>query len=257
VNDEIGGGDGWRIGEVGVLDGTDSSWGAPTVMSAESIFETSTSHLSIPTPNGLSLHTPDEDEDEDDDYWAQYDKTPGSHTPAPKHSPAPQAGSGSNANEDEYYAQYASVQPAMDNHDPDEAQEQGGIESTLGRDEIAHSLHANLSPHQETTNPWSDSPTQPTHSFDGHASTNGEFGLAQPRPSSSAGSSGSETVERLERRAAADDSRGQNEVGIRQHIGTSVKSLYRLAKGAGIERREFERLIKTELEMLSFMDEDD
>jgi hypothetical protein len=39
--------------------------------------------------------------------------------------------------EDAYYAQYATVQPAMDNHDPDEARANGEVESTLGNDEVA------------------------------------------------------------------------------------------------------------------------
>jgi hypothetical protein len=82
-------------------------------------------------------------------------------------------------------------------------------------------------------------------------------GLAHPRPGSSTGSSGSDTVEKLERRAAARDSREQSETGIKQHIGTSIKSLYRLAKVAGIDRAEFERLVRTELDCLALMDEDD
>lgn len=91
VNDEVGGGDGWRVGEVGMLDGTDSAWGAPTIAAAECLFKFSAVHLQSPATNGNSLYTPDEDEDDDDDYWAQYDKTPG-HTPAPKDSPAPRHG---------------------------------------------------------------------------------------------------------------------------------------------------------------------
>jgi hypothetical protein len=38
---------------------------------------------------------------------------------------------------DAYYAQYATVQPAMDNHDPDEAKANGEVESSLGNDEVA------------------------------------------------------------------------------------------------------------------------
>jgi hypothetical protein len=82
-------------------------------------------------------------------------------------------------------------------------------------------------------------------------------GLAQPRPVSSTGSSGSDTVDKLERRAAARESREHSEVGVKQHIGTSVKSLYRLARVAGIDREEFERVVRMELECLSLMDEDE
>lgn len=248
INDEIGGGDGWRIGEVGILDDTDSTWGDSSISAAETAFKSSSQHLNAPPINGKSSHTPEEDEDDDDDYWAQYDKTPG-HTPAPKHSPAPPATPGVSS-EDAYYAQYASVQPAMDNHDPDEAQEQGDIESSLGRDEITRELQSKIASNPElhgTSNAWSDSSPPVNH-------VNGLDGLVQPRPTSSAGSSGSETVERLERKAE-EASRGQSETGIKQHISTSIKSLYRLAKVAGIERQEFERLVRTELNVLSLMDD--
>ena len=163
VNDEAGGGDGWKIGEVGVTDKTNTSWGEPSILTAESAFRTLTAEQPIthPNANGISLHTPAEDEDEDDDYWAQYDKTPG-HTPAPKASPAPAARLDS-ADEDSYYAQYATVQPAMDNHDPDEAKQNGDVETSLGRDEITRELQSSLSPQRST--PPSDSPDDPQEDF--------------------------------------------------------------------------------------------
>jgi hypothetical protein len=250
VNDEVGGGDGWRIGEVGVRDSTGSAWGAPTISASESSFRSAKQHLSAPTTSTKTLHPPEEDEEDDDDYWAQYDKTPG-HTPAPKHSPAPHTAPGASS-DDDYYAQYASVQPAMDNHDPDEAQEQGAIESSLGRDEITRELQSKITSNPElhgTSDAWSDKTPPSNH-------VNGLDDLVQPRPTSSAGSSGSETVERLEKRAE-ESSRGHSETGIKQHISTSVKSLYRLAKVAGIERQEFERLVRTELEVLSLMDDEE
>lgn len=144
----------------------------------------------------------------------------------------------------------------MDNHDPDEAQDHGDIETSLGRNEITRELQSNLSSNSElhdTSNAWSDPSPYSNPSDELHR----VGGLAQPRPTSSAGSSGSETVERLERKAQAEASREQSEVGIKQHISTSIKSLYRLAKVAGIERKEFERLVRTELDVLSLMDEDE
>jgi hypothetical protein len=258
VNDEVGGGDGWRIGEVSVPDVTVASWGGPSISAAESAFETlKPQHLTVHArTDGNSMHTPDEDGDEDDDYWARYDKTPG-HTPAPEHSPAPPNGAGP-ADEETYYAQYASVQPAMDNHDPDEAQQNGNIETSLGHDEITRELQSALSPHSpeliEPSAPWSEYPPY----SNGVHSENGEGkGLAHPRPSSSEGSSGSDTVARLERRAARSSARGQGEIGIKQHISSSMKSLYRLAKAGGIEREEFERVVRMELDCLALMDEDD
>ena len=91
VNDEVGGGDGWRVGEVGVLDGSELTWGWPSMTAAENAFNPSATHLHLPTTNGNSLNTPDKDEEDDDDYWAQYDKTPGP-TPTPKEPLAPRLG---------------------------------------------------------------------------------------------------------------------------------------------------------------------
>jgi hypothetical protein len=149
---------------------------------------------------------------------------------------------GAEEGEEEYYKQYATVQPAMDNHDPDEAAQNGHVESSLGKDDI---VTAELSQQQNHFPPPLAEDIEWTE------------GLKQPRPGSS-GSSGSDTVAKLERRAqAAQREREVGEVGVRQHIGTSVKSLYRLARGAGIEREEFERIVRTELECLGLMDDDD
>ncbi|KAL2066516.1 hypothetical protein VTL71DRAFT_2587 [Oculimacula yallundae] len=290
VNDEMGGGDGWRIGEVNVLDsGNKEPWGQDSISDAEQAFKTartqnqsqshaqSSNHLSAYNrTNGTnSLLTPEaEEEDDDDDYWAQYDNTP-ARTPAPKHSPAPQPmtgvldGAGMEApqsaeEEASYYAQYASVQPAMDNHDPDEAEQNGAIESSLGKDEITTELQQHLSSANshpdlhDTSAAWSEGHPEDPAFYNRPAEAQNEVnGLAHPRPGSSTGSSGSDTVAKLEKTAAAHAVREQSEVGIKQHIGTSVKSLYRLARVAGIDRTEFERIVKTELECLGLMDEDD
>lgn len=249
VNDELGGGDGWRIGEVSVPEGN-GAWGEKTIREAEDECESRTTNPGpqIGGTNGGSLLTPDEEGD-DDDYWAQYDNTP-SRTPA-KHSPAPPTlGNntlGANTNEEDYYAQYGNVQPAMDNHDPDEAQQNGDVESSLGRDEIAREFQQQLSSNPELTS------FPPPISSEQH---NPEA-ILHPRPSSSTGSSGSDTVAKLERRAAANSMSEHSETGIKQHISTSMKSLYRLARVGGIEREEFDRLVRTELDCLGLMDEDD
>lgn len=234
VGDELGGGDGWRIGEVTGLDST--TWGENSISAAEDSFKTA--HPA--TTNGDTIFTPEDDEDDDDDYWAQYDNTP-ARTPAPKEvDPLSTARNGLDGPADElsYYEQYASVQPAMDNHDPDEAQQNGDVETSLGRDEITSELLQQLNSRTE--------PPDYNHAY--------AAGIAQPRPASSTGSSGSDTVARLERRAARHE---QSEVGIKQHISTSMKSLYRLSRVAGIEREEFERLVRTELDCLALMDGDD
>lgn len=255
VGDELGGGDGWRIGEVGVPDGSETSWGQKTIADAEEASKTKVPEIPHIT-NGNSNLVVQED-DNDDDYWAQYDNTP-SRTPA-QNSPAPPTlanGSQSLPDEDAYYAQYAGVQAAMDNHDPDEARQNGNIESSLGKDEITAELQQTLSSPPDVTPgalAWSSSNVREAAPY-----TNGiSETLLHPRPASSTGSSGSDTVAKLEKRAAANALRDQNELGIKQHISTSMKSLYRLAKVSGIDREEFERLVTTELECLSLMDQDD
>ncbi|KUJ08386.1 uncharacterized protein LY89DRAFT_690880 [Mollisia scopiformis] len=266
VNDEIGGGDGWRIGEVAVYEpSVDSTWGQSNISQAEEAYENYSTPLlsSHNRSNGTNgLLTPDadamdEDEDDDDDYWAQYDNTP-ARTPAPKDSGiAPMTSlSDERAHHDDdeasYYAQYSSVQPAMDDHDPDEAEQNGTVESSLGRDEIAQELQQSLATEHEhsSASAWS----QLQEPNDDGMFTSDE--ILHPRPGSSTGSSGSDTVAKLEKGAAASAALEQSEVGIKQHIGTSVKSLYRLAKVAGIERGEFERIVRTELDCLGLMDED-
>lgn len=259
VGDELGGGDGWRIGEVGAYDGEhQEGWGKGDISSAETAFTSGITKASTQI-NGNLLNVTngakslEEEEDDDDDYWAQYDNTP-SRTPAPKRSPVPQSMQDtprSADDEDSYFAQYADVQPAMDSHDPDEAAQNGTVETSLGQDDqITSTLQQNLKNHTKTpeTNPWG------SESSSGIMNEGEYVEVVQPRPGSRTSSSGSETVAKLEKRAEA---REQSEVGIKQHISTSVKSLYRLAKVAGIERSEFDRLIRTELDCLSLMDEDD
>jgi hypothetical protein len=240
VGDELGGGDGWSG-----VESITASWGESSITEAEEAFKTSQPAIQSTNvhndTNSDTIFTPEDNEDDDDDYWAQYDNTP-ARTPAPKQpSPLPN-GLGAHTDEASYYDQYASVQPAMDNHDPDEAQQHGEVETSLGHDEITNELRQNLN-----TRPELNSSSLATHESDTAPY------IAHPRPDSSTGSSGGDTVARLERRAARHE---QSEVGIKQHISTSMKSLYRLSRVSGIEREEFERLVRTELECLALMDED-
>jgi len=75
-----------------------------------------------------------------------------------------------------------------------------------------------------------------------------------PRPLS-ARSDGKPTA-RLEEQALQQTSI-QAEVAVKQHISTSLKSLYRLAKQTGIGQEEFAGIINTELSVLSMMDDED
>ena len=304
TGDQEGGGDGWRIGEVSVLDSSSTSnsaqHGWESIGEAEGRFkETALNDSKLRDSdalkpgygtNGNTQPTvAPEDEDDDDAYWAQYDNTP-ARSPAVKRSPAPESlqnGSTSRAHnsEDAYYAQYATVQPAMDNHDPDEASQNGPTESTLSRSSLTQEPHVSPSHYEHNHNHqhnhdhdhdpelsssshiWASSvlplpqPVEAPAYASSFPSTFPPFPLLepdaevlQPRPASSSSSSSSQTVEKLENTAAA---LGQSEIGVKQHISTSVKSLFRLARAAGMERGEFERLVRTELDVLSLMEEDD
>lgn len=252
VNDEAGGGDGWRIGEVLVLEEErQEDWGVRSIELAEAGFASTNRNAAQASKVPVSKR--EEEEEEDDDYWAQYDNTP-AQTPGPNDTRHNRSSNDNVRNgkgatdEDEYYAQYASVQPAMDNHDPDEAQENGHVESSLGKEEVTSHYQAQLSsPHdselRKEPEAWEEAQKV-------------EDLVLHPRPSSSQ-SSGSDTVAKLEKLAQDGNNRESSELGIKQHIGTSVKSLWRLAKVVGMEREEFERIVRTELDLLGMMDEDD
>lgn len=270
INDAEGGGDGWRIGELTVAE-TPSAFtqfgGSSTIAEAEEIFRKTsdtaakTAISSSLTPNGgapvnshqQSVSAETMDEDEDDGYWDRYDATPANRTPADNRSPAPPGGASSSgaqpkpnglgsssirheydADED-YYAQYGDVQPAMDNYDPDEAADAAQLEPPLG---LGPSSSGDLprSPIDER---------EPSPYLDA--------ALAHPRPESSASSNGSQTVARLEATAGLQE---QSEFGVKQHVSRSIRSLFMLSRASGIDRDEFARLVHTELEMLSMSDEE-
>ncbi len=304
VGDQEGGGDGWRIGEVSILDPSSAcdspQKGWDSIGEAEGRYkETKLSNTKSRDSDTLKLGhgingsphpnvVAEQGEDDDDDaYWAQYDNTP-ARTPAVKRSPAPESmqnnsSSTTHNSEDAYYAQYASVQPAMDNHDPDEASQNGSTESSLNRSSLTHEPHDSPSHHDPnhdqqqhyhhhshthdaeltSSHIWASSALDPPSEPPAYADPERDLRPAepdrgevlQPRPTSSSSSSGSSrTVEKLESTAAA---LGQSEIGVKQHISTSVKSLFRLARAAGMERGEFERLVRTELDVLGLMEEDD
>ena len=156
--------------------------------------------------------------DDDDDYWARYDKTPGpNESPVPQHAPHQ---SSRRATEDDYYARYSDMQPAMDNDDPAENAEAAEPE---GR------LLADAAPARGNTEM-------------------GEIVHARPTSSQSA-----KLIAQLEDSAAA---QSNAEVAIHQHISTTMKSLFRLAQASGMETEELKRIIKTELQTFSMLEED-
>lgn len=246
VGDQDGGGDGWRVGEVGVAEKPSpfaDFGGFSTIADADKAFEQGTAAAADDVA---------EEEEDDDDYWASYDKTP-ARSPANTRSPAPASLLGANRTasaEDSYYAQYDDVQPAMDNYDPDEVvpgMEPPQQQAPLGLGASAEGQRASASA-VPLAQPQPVKPPSPSYDEDRAAI------LMHPRPASSASSNGSRTVEVLEEAA---ERHGANELSIKQHVQRSIKSLYELSRASGMDRKEFERLVQTELDVHPLREGDD
>ncbi|CAI7573353.1 unnamed protein product [Penicillium manginii] len=190
----------------------------------------------------------DEEEDDDDDYWAQYDATPGGgETPNVK-TPAPASSKGpSGLSEASYFSQYGDVQPAMDSHDPTEEQPEVGP-SSLNGDILATLLRSQMSGSDDPAN----GPRKNGYSHDNIPIDASAHALSHPRPAS-ASSGSSDAVAKLEQEA---ESQSTYEVGVKQHIGTSIKSLFRLAKATGMSRSDFQSLVQTEVQLLNLTDDE-
>ncbi|KAF9765291.1 hypothetical protein IL306_002441 [Fusarium sp. DS 682] len=270
VGDVEGGGDGWRVGEVTVVDKPSpflQFGGASSIVEAERQFRETQAKKVNNQAKDISghrnnLHVPhnshEDEEEEDDDYWARYDETP-SRTPAQKQSPAPPSKSTSqigdvraSSAEDAYFAQYDSVQPAMDNHDPDEEDAAAQIAPPLGLDRTQESVEATEL--NETQGAWTLAEIEKS---DSSLIQNGDIterhaALLHPRPASSASSNGSETVAKLE---ASAGKQTQNEFGVKQHVSRSIRSLFMLSRASGIDRQEFESLVRAELDILGMVED--
>lgn len=243
-NDQDGGGPGWRIAELEPCerssDSDNSTW-SETISEAnvKSRERTIDEALRDADANRLGFV----EDDNEDDYWAQYDNTPG-RTPAAKTpvSRSIQPPTSGGVSDDAYFSQYAEVQPVMDNHDPSEETAEAP-ESSLNGDVFARIMQqareSREAAAQDSTRRAMEEQADPVSSLMNH-----------PRPSSA--SSGS-SIAKLEQEA---ENRSASEVAIKQHIGSSIKSLYRLAKTTGMPRTEFKDLIRTELDLLSLSDED-
>lgn len=271
VNDEAGGGDGWRVGEVSVPDEQNTFVcfaGYPTLNEAEKAFGQTTSNaasstLATPSVSHQAAPQNEQEDDDDDDYWARYDATP-ARTPQPQQSPAPGSSQQTHAPyepadaDDAYYAQYDNVQPAMDNHDPDEAE----VAKQLGHSPTQPPLGLQYSPDttmagidagedaHELNGSWTLAPSPSARSRDEEERI---LALAHPRPESSASSNGSNTVLKLEEQVERQE---QSNFGIKQHVSRSIRSLFLLSRAAGIDREEFESMVKDELDVLGMVEDD-
>ncbi|KAI0117371.1 hypothetical protein F4814DRAFT_284808 [Daldinia grandis] len=247
-------GDGWKVGEVNVAEKPSpflSFGGVSDISEADRQFNQSKTRPAQSNGFTTSQTAPIVDnDDDDDDYWARYDATP-ARTPAVKRSPAPQSTRGvSTTAEEDYYAQYDDVQPAMDNHDPDEeanyeiAPPLGlGARPSNGSDEEEVEIN-------ETQGAWTLAPRPKSPSAHSRSGDDPNIAHPYPRPASSTGSNAS--VEKLEAAAAKQE---QNDFGVKQHVSRSIKSLFMLSRASGIDREEFERLVKTELDTLGLLEE--
>jgi hypothetical protein len=239
--DEEGTGAGWRVTELLPSESSIEDTGNWANTVSEANEDARQSHFADALRDAEN-----EQEEDDDDYWAQYDSTPGGRTPAFKQSPAPQSmrANGQDSTSDTaYYEQYRRVQPAMDNDDPSERTEDMG-ESTLNGDMIANII-------RRQTQSGDDARPPPYASSGFNHEGDSDDQIINPRPSPP-GSRGSDTVARLEETA---ESQSTAEIGVKQHISTNIKSLYRLAKSTGMDRTEFERIVQRELEVLSIGEE--
>lgn len=194
-------------------------------------------------------------EDDEDAYWARYDFTPG-RSPGPRapgiNKPAPasiamdSSRAGPITSDDEYYARYEKVQPEMEHEDPSQDRKVLG-ESSLNGNAVMPSTDRVLpSPPYESLrlslrDTISGSDCKPDDSMINHS------------PASST-SRASPTVARLEESA---ETISHGEMAIRQHVSTTIKSLFRLSRAAGMDRLEFDELVRTELDTLSLLEEDD
>ncbi|KAI0486039.1 hypothetical protein F4859DRAFT_468678 [Xylaria cf. heliscus] len=255
--------EGWKVGEVTVPDKPSpfsSFGGVSTIDEAERQFKESKQPKSTVVSTSNAFLKPQgaeqgEEEDDDDDYWARYDATPGTKTPATKRSPAPQMTRAWNASsEDDYFAQYDDVQPAMDNHDPDE-EVNVNVSPPLGlASRATGTTQPEYSDGEVAENGLQGSWTlaEPPSSSSPPSGNSDEPSLVHPLPRPASSASSNASVEKLEAAAARQE---QNDFGVKQHVSRSIKSLFLLSQASGIDREEFERMVKTELDMLSLMED--
>ena len=256
--DQEGGGNGWRVSEVRPVEEdtkvptrcwcrtiTEADEKAKEEMMKEAIrqgeIHSAMYGMNNFDPTVEAEQEEEEEDGDDDDYWAQYDKTPA--TQGSLTSPSNPNKHIDTASDAEYFDRYAQVQPEMDNDNPSE--DRGAIgESTLNGDVMATSIGRESGPDH-------------TLSHDTYVLPNGvgaaiaDESMTYPTASPPAGPA---AVSRLEESA---EFQSVAEVAVKQHVSTSIKSLFRLCRRSGVDRSDFDRMVRTELETLSMLEEDD
>lgn len=267
-NDGEGGDEpGWKLTELRALEDADeeSQWHTtPAAANAAAPRRPSIA----PAPSTRNGSVSQGKGEEDDSYWAAYDMQ-ASETPAPGPSPAPPkrgapADPTSSDPDNDYFSRYGSeVQPALDGHDPDEA----------GEDMPSSTLHGStFRPVQQAVRRYEEnSPEQhpgarpifrsPFATGNGasaaaaaaasNVSGGYQDGMSMPWPMSQAASWSS--LDQLEQRAEALAGSGRAQAAIKMHISNDLKNLFRLARSAGMQRDEIERIVYRELEALKLV----
>ena len=247
-------GDGWKLTELLPAPELDDSWSTSISHANDSAKERILSEaLSGAQGSSAQPLRPDLPRNESD-YWAQYDQ---SQEPTPMRKPPPK--DQGNMSEADYFSRYGEVQPAMDNHDPDEEMHGGEkVESTLnGHARDYQQLLSQQATSTSRTVPTERSPPpyqEPSPDERMHDADAKPTEVAQPHPASPPSRGGSDAVAHLEDVAQRTSA---SEIGIKQHISTSIKSMYKLARSAGMEREEFEGLVGREVEGLKVLDPDE
>ncbi|KAF8467761.1 hypothetical protein BDZ91DRAFT_723031 [Kalaharituber pfeilii] len=279
-------GAGWKIMDVHLMkDSREEDKWYPTVSAAEEAFLKSVewkkpaeilpvkeTQLVPSAPANQDPYNQSENgDDEDDSYWDMYDRSP-ARTPAVQHqNPDP--------SEDEYFARYSNVSPALDRSDASSSPSAYGFTTvpttTTQQAPPPPQLQPTtiLSPMPPFTVPMSpphsspSKPASPTSSTPPPFTTTSTSTINEKLPvkaepevqthsprATSPSQSARAAVDALEQSATI---ALQAEVGIKQHISTSLKSLYRLARVSGISREEFQRVVEIELRVLEMVEEEE
>lgn len=194
-------------------------------------------------------------EDDEDAYWARYDfttrRSPGPRPPEinqtdPARTTLDASRADPTTSDDEYYARYEKIQPEMENDDPSQDRKVLGESSLNGNAVVPSTDEVPPSP------PYGSLRLSLRHTMSG-SEAKPEDSLINHSPASST-SRASPTVARLEESA---ETISHGEMAIRQHVSTTIKSLFRLSRAAGMDRLEFDELVRTELDTLGLLEEDD
>ncbi|KAK6337985.1 hypothetical protein TWF696_001457 [Orbilia brochopaga] len=262
----------WKVHDVRLSDDEDAllragSWHDSTDAAEESFRSRNYTYPTRPTVStAVATNYQDvaADDDDDDDYWGRYDdedteSTAGDHeqhaaTASQQQSPVQLAASllarrvldpqpdDTAADEDAYFAQYADVQPVLDNNTSTTTTTAKPKPANINTDNRRDSLSTTHTAATDREEPTSTSLSTPLTAFT-HPSTH----ISPLQQQSKAAD-----VAALERAAEVHT---QAEVAIRQHVSTSIKSLYRLWKAGGLDADEFARVVERDVEVLRLVEE--